>query len=162
MGRDNWASKRKKKNKTDGLPHATASAMRRRKISRAINRTSQFGALCVPCGKLEIIVRKVVCCGVNLNIDTKMKLRKKLIAWNSFLEKKQLCRFIRFGAVEQVLCLQIDCFFKVFSLCILFYRRNGFVYITLNWFIDSIICWSICLSLSLFSAGPLQTIACVL
>jgi len=27
---------------------------------------------------------------MNLNIDTKMKLKKKLIAWNSFLEKKKI------------------------------------------------------------------------
>jgi len=41
-----------------------------------------------PCGKLEIVVHKAVCRGVNLNIDTKIKSEKKLIAWNSFLEKK--------------------------------------------------------------------------
>ena len=40
-----------------------------------------------PCGKLEIVVHKAVCRGVNLNIDTKIKSEKKLIAWNSFLEK---------------------------------------------------------------------------
>ena len=40
-----------------------------------------------PCGKLEIVVHKAVYRGVNLNIDTKIKSEKKLIAWNSFLEK---------------------------------------------------------------------------
>ena len=33
---------------------------------------------------------------MNLNIDTKMKLKKKLIAWNSFLEKKIVMSFYSF------------------------------------------------------------------
>ena len=49
-----------------------------------------------PCGKLEIVVHKAVCRGVNLNIDTKIKSEKKLIAWNSFLEKKIVMSFYSF------------------------------------------------------------------
>ena len=50
----------------------------------------------MPCGKLEIIVRKAVCRCVNLNIDTKMKLRKKIDCMEFIFGKKIVMSFYSF------------------------------------------------------------------
>ena len=76
---------------------------------------------------------------MNLNINIKMKSGKKKIAWNLFLEKIVMS-FHSLWSRRIGSLLANRLFFKVFNLCILFYRRNGFVYITLKWFMDSIVC----------------------